>query len=114
MTSICIGCGCTDERACAGGCSWTRVDQLVHVGVCSNCIREVARWDSGDHAVSDAAHAKRIARCRTCKAQVIWFKTPRGSNMPVDAVSVNRNDVQLDLNRHISHFATCPQRRKAR
>ena len=28
---VCIGCGCTDARACPGGCSWTRP------GVCSVC-----------------------------------------------------------------------------
>jgi hypothetical protein len=33
--NVCIGCGCTDDRACAGGCHW-----LVEAGansVCSNC-----------------------------------------------------------------------------
>lgn len=28
---ICIGCGCSDRRACPGGCSWVRP------GVCSSC-----------------------------------------------------------------------------
>jgi hypothetical protein len=32
----CIGCGCTDGRACPGGCSWPRPD----VDLCSVCMRE--------------------------------------------------------------------------
>jgi len=45
---ICIRCGCTDDRACIGGCSWTRVSHAsvdCHgrtwppgaVGICSAC-----------------------------------------------------------------------------
>jgi hypothetical protein len=33
--SICIGCGCTDDCACEGGCSW--VAENVGVGLCSTC-----------------------------------------------------------------------------
>lgn len=31
----CIGCGCTDERACPGGCSWATTTPPI----CSNCIQ---------------------------------------------------------------------------
>jgi len=55
------------------------------------------------------AHERRITRCRTCRAQIIWFKTEAGKNMPVDADSVKPEDDELDLSRHVSHFATCPQ-----
>jgi hypothetical protein len=55
-----------------------------------------------------AAHEKRIARCRSCNAQIVWFKTSSGSNMPVDESTVEADDVALDLTRHKSHFATCP------
>ena len=34
----CIYCGCTDARACAGGCSWVVTFQFGNVGVCSSCI----------------------------------------------------------------------------
>jgi hypothetical protein len=54
------------------------------------------------------AHEKRIVRCRSCHAQIIWFKTPAGKNMPVDADTVKPEDDELDLERHKSHFATCP------
>lgn len=33
-------------------------------------------------------HERRIARCRTCQAKIIWFKTEEGNNMPVDSDTV--------------------------
>lgn len=39
--AVCVGCGCTDDRACEGGCSWAEVDRVRRWGVCSNCV-EVA------------------------------------------------------------------------
>jgi hypothetical protein len=64
-------------------------------------------------------HERRIVRCKSCHAKIIWFKTAVGRNMPVDADTVEPEDnvEELDLRRHISHFATCPQsaeHRKAR
>lgn len=29
----CVGCGCTDDRACPGGCSWASLDPPL----CSTC-----------------------------------------------------------------------------
>lgn len=48
--------------------------------------------------------------CRSCKKLVVWFRTPAGKKMPVDAETTKPTDraEQLDLTRHISHFATCP------
>ncbi len=40
MENECIGCGCTDSRACTSGdepCYWLEVDKVMGVGVCSNC-----------------------------------------------------------------------------
>jgi hypothetical protein len=54
------------------------------------------------------AHERRIVRCSSCRAQIIWFKTEAGKNMPVDADTVEPEDEELDLTRHKSHFATCP------
>jgi hypothetical protein len=34
----CVKCGCTDSRACAGGCSWATVDRKAGVGICSSCL----------------------------------------------------------------------------
>jgi hypothetical protein len=33
----CIGCGCTDDHACLGGCAWVAVDAEECIGLCSNC-----------------------------------------------------------------------------
>jgi hypothetical protein len=63
---------------------------------------------------TNANHEYRIKRCRGCNAQVIWFETPAGSRMPVDAATVEPEDFELDLTRHISHFATCPDHAKFR
>lgn len=63
------------------------------------------------------AHERRIVRCRSCRARIIWFQTAAGKNMPVDADTVEPEDEELDLPRHVSHFSTCPnanQHRKPR
>jgi hypothetical protein len=33
----CVHCGCTDSRACPGGCSWVVKHKLTNTGVCSSC-----------------------------------------------------------------------------
>lgn len=61
----------------------------------------------------------KIARCRSCNANIVWMKTHRGRNMPVDADSVDEDDLEPSLADmampgfdqqlgHISHFSTCP------
>lgn len=49
--SKCIGCGCTDSRACddglMGGCSWLEVDYRAGLGVCSMCPNTLPRWKKG-------------------------------------------------------------------
>lgn len=54
------------------------------------------------------AHERRITRCRSCRAQIVWLKTEAGKNMPVDADTVKPEDEAFDSAVHISHFATCP------
>lgn len=42
---ICRGCGCTDDRACPGGCTWALLDYALVCdevlpapsGICSTC-----------------------------------------------------------------------------
>jgi len=58
-------------------------------------------------------------KCRSCGAPIVWFRTASGKRMPVDATSCKPTDAahQLDLKRHVSHFATCPyaeQHRKSK
>lgn len=33
----CAKCGCTEAKACQGGCSWVKLDKKTNVGVCSAC-----------------------------------------------------------------------------
>ncbi len=55
--SVCIGCGCDDNRACfdeATGqpCSWIRLDRDAGLGVCSACPDHAERWDQGDREIA--------------------------------------------------------------
>lgn len=43
----CVGCGCTDRRACSEGCSWLAVDRSDGTGVCSNCPDQLQAWKVG-------------------------------------------------------------------
>jgi hypothetical protein len=52
--------------------------------------------------------------CRSCKAPIVWFKTSAGKNIPIDAATVLPTDVNLELPRHVSHFATCKDANKFR
>jgi hypothetical protein len=52
---ICIGCGCTDEYACPGGCSWQRVKYFAGRGVCTKCPDHELRFLKGDDSLSDRA-----------------------------------------------------------
>lgn len=54
--SVCIGCGCDDLHACYDkttgfGCSWVRLDREDGMGVCSECLGHVERWDNGDRSI---------------------------------------------------------------
>lgn len=60
----------------------------------------------GDQTVAEA-HERRIKRCTSCRAKIIWFKTVNNRWTPVDADTVQATDTELDMTRHISHFATC-------
>jgi hypothetical protein len=55
------------------------------------------------------AHERRIDRCRadSCRARIVWLKTPAGKTMPVDADTVGPDDTEFDAARHVSHFKTC-------
>lgn len=53
--AICIGCGCDDDHACRGGCSWLAVDRSDGLGVCSGCPQELPRWNHGKHRLSAKA-----------------------------------------------------------
>ena len=71
-----------------------------------------------------------MSDCRTCGAPILWAKTERGKNIPLDpepcddgnlavssvpggllarAVGANSPALLAGLPRHVSHFVTCPQ-----
>lgn len=54
--------------------------------------------------------------CSSCGATIVWFRTLAGKKMPVDEASTQPTDAQhqLDLKRHVSHFATCSDAAKWR
>lgn len=60
------------------------------------------------------AHERRIVRCKSCRAMIVWLKTPAGKSMPVDADSVAPEDEEYEHGRHISHFSTCPDQARWR
>ncbi len=53
------------------------------------------------------AHERRITRCRSCNARIIFLPTASGKRMPVEADSVEPEDEWFDAERHESHFAKC-------
>ena len=50
----------------------------------------------------------KVSKCRSCDENIVWLKTERGANMPVDADSVDEGDELFDYEKHVSHFSTCP------
>jgi hypothetical protein len=66
---------------------------------------------------TNEAHERRIVRCRSCDARIIFLTTGAGKKMPTDADTVEADDEDFDGSRHTSHFATCPnaaQHRRSR
>jgi hypothetical protein len=53
----CIGCGCTEKHACAGGCAWVGLNDETGLGVCTNCpgsLKDFSfRWYKGSPDVGD-------------------------------------------------------------
>jgi hypothetical protein len=58
---------------------------------------------------TNEAHERRITRCRSCNARIIFLETASGKRMPCEADSVEPDDQEFDPKRHESHFAKCPK-----
>lgn len=67
-----------------------------------------------DQDTAAERHEQRIKNCKSCMARIVWFTTASGKSMPVDADTVEEDDEELDLSRHQSHFASCPNSAKHR
>ena len=49
------------------------------------------------------------AECKACHEPIVWLKTFKGKNIPVDDnSSVREGDETFDRSRHSCHFDTCP------
>jgi hypothetical protein len=55
------------------------------------------------------AHERRIVRCRSCRARIVWLDTNNNRRMPVDADTVDPEDTEYEQGKHVCHFTTCPQ-----
>lgn len=60
--------------------------------------------------------------CRSCGASIMWVKTQKGKNMPIDYdkdlehefVGAKGTSPMFDRDRMTSHFDTCPDAEKHR
>ena len=50
----CLGCSCTDDRACAGGCSWSQP------GICSRCAPHTDKLLVGSKRAYEMVRARAI------------------------------------------------------
>jgi hypothetical protein len=62
-----------------------------------------------EHDGTTEAHERRIVRCRTCHAKIVFLPTPGGKQMPVDADTVAPEHERYIAGTHTSHFVTCEQ-----
>ena len=62
----CIGCQCTEEHACEGGCHWVDSTHLL----CSTCFHDPAFWAKHHIGFSrvDVERPKRKGKKKTRKA----------------------------------------------
>ena len=72
--ATCIGCGCTDDKACVTAptldfvapdlqtCFWVKVDRQLRIGVCSECVDEIGQFEERQRRLRRlVAEARRTA-----------------------------------------------------
>lgn len=60
MDCECVGCGCTDTRACLNQgqpCHWLLVDKELCIGVCSSCPDKVEVFEQKQKDLYELAQA---------------------------------------------------------
>lgn len=67
-----------------------------------------------EHDDTSEEHERRIVRCRSCNAKIIFLPTATGKKMPIDADTVEPDDEEFDRDKHTSHFSSCPNASKHR
>jgi hypothetical protein len=78
--TTCIGCGCTDDEACPGGCYWVAISPSERAGACSECVLSGLIPQRGSELLQELG-----------EAEAEWT---------ADQVSI-RNDYDLDRDRLI-------------
>jgi len=57
----------------------------------------------------------KITQCKSCGAEIVWMKTQRGKNIPVDAETIDDKGAEVfDPDTMTTHFETCPDAYKWR
>lgn len=59
-----------------------------------------------------------LSTCRGCGERIVWMKTEKGRNIPVDPQSIDADDYApgdlFDPDTHISHWGECPEAERFR
>ena len=55
----------------------------------------------------------RVSKCRWCGGEIVWMKTAKGKDIPVEANSVTPFDKVFDKQKNEAHFPTCREQRHA-
>lgn len=59
MPSTCISCGCNDNHACVvdgQACHWLEIDNVMGLGVCSNCPDALPELHARQKELVEFAH----------------------------------------------------------
>lgn len=48
-----------------------------------------------------------VVLCASCKAEIVFLRTPANKKMPVNADTVQDTDDLYEHGRHVSHWSTC-------
>jgi hypothetical protein len=92
MTELtCRGCGCTDSRACLGGCCWVLMDIGQPTGICSQCAMDL-RWHPADLVTvgrpggkpAVVAHVELVSGCYQ-EGAAFYFRLHSKHTIAVDA-----------------------------
>jgi len=111
---FCEKCGCTESRACLGGCAWDPNFRRAGRFVCTRCSerrsKKCPHLAHGQHGGNPVTIPKTeaellaagyrlagTAHCKGCKALIEWWLTPNGKRMPLDKTTFE------------PHFSTCPK-----
>ncbi len=62
----CIGCGCTDLRACLDAlfgepCFWIKVDRKLQIGVCSSCEHKLEEYEKRVRSLESGVRSEEVS-----------------------------------------------------